>query len=51
LLGTFGFIAVVALGCLAGFDLRFHVFAFPSSRHTYSLPHIAAGAGVYEKKV
>jgi hypothetical protein len=43
-------VAVVPLGCLAGFHLCFHVFAFPSSRHAYSLTHFEAGAGVYEKE-
>src|SRR5208282_2271213 len=42
-------VAVVALGRLAGLDLRFDVFAFPSSRHTYSLTHFAAGAGDYRE--
>jgi hypothetical protein len=39
----------MALGGLAGFDLRFYVFAFPSSRHTHSLTHFAA-CGVFMKE-
>jgi hypothetical protein len=50
LLRALGVVAVMTLGSLAGFDLRFHVFAFPSSRHAGSLTHFAAGAGVYERK-
>jgi hypothetical protein len=41
---AFGIIAVVPRGFLAGFNLRFHVLAFPSSRHTLILTHFAAGA-------
>ena len=48
LIRGFAVVAVVPLGCLAGFDLRFYVFAFPSSRHTASLTHFAAGVGDYE---
>ena len=48
LIRGFAVVAVVPLGCLAGFDLRFYVFAFPSSRHTDSLTHFAAGVGDYE---
>jgi hypothetical protein len=51
LIRGFAVVAVVPLGRLAGFDLRFYVFAFPSSRHIDSLTHFAAGAGVYAKKV
>ncbi len=47
----FGVVAVMALGGLAGFDLRFYVFAFPSSRHAYSLTHFAAGGVFMKEKV
>jgi hypothetical protein len=48
LIRSFAVVAVVPLGRLAGFDLRFYVFAFPSSRHTDSLTHFAAAVGDYE---
>ena len=41
---AFGVVAVVPRGFLAGFNLRFYVLAFPSSRHISILTHIAAGA-------
>ncbi len=50
LVRAFGVVAVVALRSLARFDLCFHIFAFPSSRHTFILPHFAAGADVKRKK-
>jgi hypothetical protein len=40
----------VPVGSFAGCHLRFNVLAFPSSRHTDSLTHFAAGAGVYKRK-
>src|SRR5579863_1488777 len=51
LLRAFGVVTVVPLGRLTGFHLRFHVFAFPSSRHTRSLTHFAAGRVFMREKV
>jgi hypothetical protein len=41
----------VTLGSLAGFDLRFYVFAFPSSRHTDSLTHLQQVRGFMREKL
>jgi hypothetical protein len=41
----------VPLGCLAGFDLGLHVFAFPPSRHSDSLTYFAAGVVIMREKV
>src|SRR5580704_7762621 len=50
LIRGFAVVAVVPLGRLAGFDLRFYVFAFPSSRHSDSLTHFAGSVGDYERE-